>query len=166
VTERVSIAPWFGWLAYLRAEIDTNHQRNGGNKRRAQLQPPRHVGTSILDSEVGAGTQKDAECGPELPGHDQAATDVCGCILGAEYLLVHMNIYHLGSLFQHTGTVTSLRPIPIPSSTRVAMSSPHFWVVAIPKGARSEKTAATKIVPRRPIQSLKGSEIQAVLFNQ
>lgn len=33
----------------------------------------------------------------------------------------------------------------------------------MPKGARSEKMAATKMTPRRPIQSLRGSEIQPAL---
>jgi hypothetical protein len=33
----------------------------------------------------------------------------------------------------------------------------------MPKGAKREKMAATKMTPRRPIQSLRGSEIQPAL---
>lgn len=67
---------------------------------------------------------------------------------------------------EKTGTVTSFRPIPMPKSTRQATSWPQVCVTAIPKGATKLKMAAMKIVPRRPSQSLKGSEIQAVLYRR
>ena len=46
---------------------------------------------------------------------------------------------------ENTGTVTSLRPIPTPRSTRQTASSPHFWLRPIPNGAKSEKMAAMKM---------------------
>ena len=58
---------------------------------------------------------------------------------------------------EKTGTVTSLSPIPTPRSTRQTASSPHVWLRPIPKGAKSEKTAAMKMVPRRPQSSFTGS---------
>lgn len=60
---------------------------------------------------------------------------------------------------EKTGTVTSFRPMPMPSKTRVAASSPHFCVRAIPNGAIKLKMAPMKIVPLLPSQWLKGSEI-------
>lgn len=65
---------------------------------------------------------------------------------------------------EKTGTVTSFRPIPMPSSIRQATSWPQVCVTAMPKGAMSEKMAAMKMVLRRPRNSLKGSDIHAVLY--
>lgn len=62
-----------------------------------------------------------------------------------------------------TGTVTSFNPMPTPRSTRQIANSHQSCVVADPRGARTEKIAATKIVPLRPMKLLKGSEIHAVL---
>lgn len=64
---------------------------------------------------------------------------------------------------EKTGTVTSLRPIPMPRSMRQAASWPQVCETAMPKGARREKMAATKMTPRRPMRSLRGSEIQPAL---
>lgn len=64
---------------------------------------------------------------------------------------------------EKTGTVTSLRPIPTPKSTRQTASWPQVWEQAMPIGARREKIAAMKIVWRRPRMLLMGSEIHAVL---
>ena len=46
----------------------------------------------------------------------------------------------------------------------MAASWPQVWETAMPKGARREKIAATKMTPRRPRRSLRGSEIQPALF--
>src|SRR3954471_4253432 len=67
---------------------------------------------------------------------------------------------------EQTGTVTSLRPIPIPSKIRHATSWPQCWVHAEPKGASRLKIAPRKIVPLRPRRLLIGSEIQPALFFQ
>jgi hypothetical protein len=64
---------------------------------------------------------------------------------------------------EKTGTVTSLRPIPIPSRIRVATSSPQCCVTAMPKGEMREKIAPMKMVPRRPTQLFRGSEIHPAL---
>ena len=60
---------------------------------------------------------------------------------------------------EKTGTVTSLSPIPTPRSTRQTASWPHVWLRPMPKGAKSEKTAAMKMVPRRPQSSFTGSRV-------
>ena len=64
---------------------------------------------------------------------------------------------------EKTGTVTSFRPIPMPSSTRHAASWPQCCVVAEPMGAKRLKMAARKIVPRRPRRWLMGSDSQQAL---
>lgn len=62
-----------------------------------------------------------------------------------------------------TGTVTSLRPIPIPSKIRQATNWPQCCVHADPMGARTLKTAPTRIVPFRPSKLFRGSEIHPAL---
>ncbi|CCF43248.1 hypothetical protein CH063_13012 [Colletotrichum higginsianum] len=85
---------------------------------------------------------------------------------------------------EKTGTVTSFRPIPIPRSILSmpvsdmnsclkwflwfsdyldAASWPQVCETAMPNGAISERMAATKMTPRRPRSSLRGSEIQPAL---
>lgn len=85
---------------YLRAEEDTDQQRQGGNKSRAELQSPGNC-TCILDSEVGNRAQEDTESSPQLPttisrvdidldcarslpGHHKSSTDSSGRVLGGE----------------------------------------------------------------------------------
>ena len=64
---------------------------------------------------------------------------------------------------ENTGTVTSFRPIPMPSSIRVAASWPQVCERAMPNGARRENMPPMKMTPRRPKSSLRGSEIQPAL---
>ena len=65
---------------------------------------------------------------------------------------------------EKTGTVTSLRPIPIPSKILHATSWPQCWVHAEPRGANRLKIAPTKMVPLRPMRLLTGSDNQQALF--
>lgn len=67
---------------------------------------------------------------------------------------------------EKTGTVTSLRPIPMPSRILHATSWPQCWVHAEPMGASRLKIAPRKIVPLRPRILLIGSEIHPALFSQ
>jgi hypothetical protein len=82
---------------------------------------------------------------------------------------------------EKTGTVTSFKPIlkalsavvppilnetyPMPSKIRQATSWPQCWVQADPIGASNEKMAPKKIVPRRPSQWFRGSDIHPALRN-
>ena len=65
---------------------------------------------------------------------------------------------------EYTGTVTSFRPIPIPSRMRVTMSSFQFWVTAMPIGESRENTAPMKMVLRRPSRWFRGSQIHPALW--
>ena len=84
---------------------------------------------------------------------------------------------------EKTGTVTSFKPMPMPRSILHfgispkkhedscvahsylhAASCPQVCETAMPNGASREKTAATKMTPRRPRTSFRGSEIHPALL--
>jgi len=58
------------------------------------------------------------------------------------------------------GMVAPLQPMPRPSSKRVMKSWGQVCETAEPMGARVQKIAETKMVPRRPKCAFKGSESQ------
>ena len=66
-----------------RAKIDTDQERQGGKQGRPKLQTPRDF-ASVLDGQVGAGSQEDAESGPHLPRHNQGSTDRSRAVFGGE----------------------------------------------------------------------------------
>jgi hypothetical protein len=59
---------------YLGTEEDTNTEDEGWDERRAQLQPPGDT-TSVLDDDIGAETEEDANDDPELPKHDKSTAN-------------------------------------------------------------------------------------------
>lgn len=65
----------------LGAEKDTNTEEERGDKGRAELQAPGDS-TGVLDDDVGAEAEEDADDDPELPEHDEGAADAGGCHLG------------------------------------------------------------------------------------
>lgn len=67
---------------------------------------------------------------------------------------------------EKTGTVTSLRPMPMPSKSLHATSWPQVWLTAMPKGESRLKMAPRKIVPRLPIRLFRGSDSQPALEGQ
>lgn len=80
--EGVAVAPFLDVPAgRLGTEVDADDEGDGGDEGRAQLQPPGDI-PGIVDGEVGAEAEEDAEGGPHLPAHHEAAPDGCRAILG------------------------------------------------------------------------------------
>lgn len=64
-----------------RAEVNANHEQKGRNKGRSQLKAPGNVSSSLHD-DVCTEAEEDACDDPELPKHDQSATDPVRCHFG------------------------------------------------------------------------------------
>lgn len=60
---------------------DADHEDERRDEGRAELQAPRDVG-HVLDNDIGAEAEEDACGDPELPEHDQGATDASRSHLG------------------------------------------------------------------------------------
>lgn len=58
----------------LGAEEDADHEDEGRDEGRAELQTPGD-GASVFDDDVGAEAKEDANDDPELPEHDEGAAD-------------------------------------------------------------------------------------------
>lgn len=106
------------------------------------------------------------KCRPYLPRHDKTTSNSRGSILSREDRNSHFFQAHTNTE-KHTsgGDVSSCVKNDGSSSFtyRQAASCPQVWETAMPKGARREKIEPMKMVPRRPIQSFRGSETHPAL---
>ena len=82
--ERIHIATLFDIPSWrFGTEIDTNKKGDCRDECGAQLQSPRDV-ARVVNSQIGAETQENAESRPHLPAHDEASTNGGWAILGRE----------------------------------------------------------------------------------